>query len=280
MVGVSAGPFVVPLNALLQQKAETGEKGRIQAASNFFSTLAMILASLLLDQLSSRFGLAPDRILLLAGLACFGMTAFLVTRLPEFAQRSVLWMATHTLYRLRTRGSEHVPQRGPALLVCTRSGPTDALLVQAGIQRLVRSVVHQPVYAAPALHWLFRAGKAIPSPPHGLDVEALGLANEALRAGHVVCVFIDAGPGTGEGPGHARGLERLLAHVGAPVIPVALDGPREPLFSLRDGRLAWTWPGPVPCSVTVTFSAPLPPDPGPEQLPTIAVRPTGNPDPG
>ncbi len=45
-VGLSAGLFAVPLNALLQQKAEAGAKGRIQAASNCFSTLGIIAAAL------------------------------------------------------------------------------------------------------------------------------------------------------------------------------------------------------------------------------------------
>ncbi|HXB97500.1 MAG TPA: MFS transporter, partial [bacterium] len=106
-IGFSAGLFVVPLNALLQQKAEAGSKGRIQAAANFFSTLGLILASLVLTVLS-KWGLPTDRIMLLAGLGCFAMTTYLVALLPEFLVRFSLWLATHSVYSIKIKGQEHV----------------------------------------------------------------------------------------------------------------------------------------------------------------------------
>lgn len=79
-VGFSAGLFVVPLNALLQQKAAVEAKGRLQAVGNFYSTLGIIAAALALGWLSGSLGLGADRIILLAGLGSFGMAAYFVRK--------------------------------------------------------------------------------------------------------------------------------------------------------------------------------------------------------
>lgn len=79
-VGFSAGLFVVPLNALLQQRAAVEAKGRLQAVGNFYSTLGIIAAALALGWLSGSLGLGADRIILLAGLGSFCMAFYFMKK--------------------------------------------------------------------------------------------------------------------------------------------------------------------------------------------------------
>jgi acyl-[acyl-carrier-protein]-phospholipid O-acyltransferase / long-chain-fatty-acid--[acyl-carrier-protein] ligase len=96
LLGLCAGLFVVPMNATLQQRAASDAKGRVQAAANVFSTLAMIVAALLVDLGSAGMGLQADTLLLLSGLFCFVVTVGLCLLLPEFVTRCVRWVAAHT----------------------------------------------------------------------------------------------------------------------------------------------------------------------------------------
>ncbi|HEY4706402.1 MAG TPA: MFS transporter, partial [Thermodesulfobacteriota bacterium] len=48
MLGFSGGLFIVPLNALLQQRSAAQEKGRVIATNNFFNTCGILLASAVL----------------------------------------------------------------------------------------------------------------------------------------------------------------------------------------------------------------------------------------
>ena len=257
-VGVSAGLFAVPLMALLQQKADAGSKGRIQAASNFFSTICIISSALALDALARHF--SADKIVLYAGLGCFAMTLYLMILLPEFFVRFSLWLLTHTIYKIRIEGADHVPQKGAALIVCNHMSLADGLLVQACIQRFVRFMVYKPIYEAPGLNWIFRAGHTIPISSKPRDAAAaIAQARAELQAGHTVCIFAEGGiTRTGNLLKFKRGMEKIMDGIeGVPVIPVHLDGLWGSVLSFRGGKFIAKWPERLPYPVTVTFGPAL-----------------------
>ena len=63
-------------------------------------------------------GLTADRIILLFGVVTLVASIYVLSVVPEFLVRFCLWLLTHTLYRIGIEGQQHVPSRGPALLVC------------------------------------------------------------------------------------------------------------------------------------------------------------------
>src|SRR4029078_7219923 len=81
---------------------------------------------------------------------------------PEFLVRFTLWLITHSIYRIRIEGQEHVPSRGPALLVCNHLSPVACAFVGASIQRFVRYLVYKPYYEHWAVSPLLRMLRAIP----------------------------------------------------------------------------------------------------------------------
>jgi acyl-[acyl-carrier-protein]-phospholipid O-acyltransferase/long-chain-fatty-acid--[acyl-carrier-protein] ligase len=261
LLGFAAGLFIVPLNAFLQQRAEAHERGRIIATNNFISMFGVALAAGVFWLLSGRLALPADDIVLLIGLATFAATAYVLYLLPDFLVRFTLWLLAHSLYRIRIAGAEHVPQRGPALLVCNHVSLVDGLLVGACIQRFVRFIVYRRFHDMPGLRWLFRLMKAIPISAENpkLVVAALERARAELRAGHVVCIFAEGAISrTGNMLAFRRGFERIMEGVEAPIIPVHLDRVWGSIFSFRDGRFIWKWPRRLPLPVTVSFGAPLP----------------------
>jgi MFS family permease len=93
MVGVGlCGAFcLVPLNADLQRRARSGERGQIIATSNFLSMAGVLAASLLLWLLWGLARLSPWTILLLCGLAALGCAALMVLRFPGYAMAARIW---------------------------------------------------------------------------------------------------------------------------------------------------------------------------------------------
>jgi acyl-[acyl-carrier-protein]-phospholipid O-acyltransferase/long-chain-fatty-acid--[acyl-carrier-protein] ligase len=205
--------------------------------------------------------LAADRLLLYFGLGTLLGTVYVLRLLPEFLVRLVLWMLTHTLYRIRIVRQQHVPLHGPALLVCNHVSFVDAFLVGACVSRFMRFVMHRSYYTHPALHWLFRLMQAIPiAGGHRQAVHtALAQARQALGEGQVVCIFAEGAiTRTGNLLPFKRGFERIIAGLDVPVIPVHLDRVWGSMFSFKGGRFVWKWPRRLPYPVTVSFGAPLP----------------------
>lgn len=260
-LGFSGGLFIVPLNAFLQQRAGREEKGRLIATSNFLNMGGVLLASGLLWLLHDSFRIQADQIILIFSLLTLAATVYILTILPDFLIRFTLWLLTHTFYRIRIVGQQHVPARGPALLVCNHLSYIDPMLVGACVQRFIRFIAYREFYQTKGLYWLMRRMKAIPIDGRSKrDVlEAIERARDELRQGHVVCIFAEGAISrTGNLLPFKRGFERIMAGLDVPIIPVHLDQVWGSIFSFKDGRIFWKRPRQLPYPVTVSFGQPMP----------------------
>jgi acyl-[acyl-carrier-protein]-phospholipid O-acyltransferase/long-chain-fatty-acid--[acyl-carrier-protein] ligase len=261
LMGFFAGFFAVPLNALLQQRAERDAKGRLIATNNVFNTLGVLIAAGLLWTFLTLLDFSPETNLLVLGLLTFAMAGYVLRLLPDVAARFVLWLLSHTLYRIRVVGRQNIPLTGPALLVSNHVSFVDAILIGASIPRFIRFMLHREYYDNRWLHGFFRLMKAIPvhTTPRGI-VESLRRARREVEAGEIVCIFAEGAISrTGHLLPFKRGLERIVGGSEVPIIPVHLDRVWGSIFSFKDGRFFWKRPSLLPHPVTVSFGAPLPP---------------------
>ena len=261
VVGFAGGWFAVPLNALLQQKPDDDEKGRVLATNNVANTIGILLASAVLYVLGEGLDLSASQILAVAGVGTVLATFYILAILPDFFVRFTLWMLTHTIYRIRIAGADHIPLRGPALLVVNHVSMIDGALVGACIQRFVRFMVYGPYFRRPLVNWLLRRLHAIPVTAGNRRevVEALARARAELEAGHVVCIFAEGAISrTGNLLPFKRGFERIIAGLDVPIVPVYLDRVWGSIFSFKKGRFFWKLPERLPYPVTVTFGASMP----------------------
>ena len=260
LLGFSGGLFVIPLEAFLQQRSGQDERGRVFAANNFLTMGAVLLAALLSWLLVDVLHTPVDRILWMAGLFTLLSTIYVLEVLPEFLVRFGFWMLTHTLYRIRIVGQQHVPFRGPALLVCNHLSLVDGFLVAACVQRFIRFMVYKPYYEHRVFHRVFRLMKAIPvSADRKGIMESIERAREELRRGHVVCIFPEGSISrTGNLLPFKRGMERIVEGLDVPIIPVHLEGVWGSIFSFESGRFVKKLPRGIPYPVTVSFGEPMP----------------------
>jgi acyl-[acyl-carrier-protein]-phospholipid O-acyltransferase / long-chain-fatty-acid--[acyl-carrier-protein] ligase len=258
-LGFFGGLFAVPLNALLQQRSSAEEKGRLMATNNFLNMVGIALSSAALWLCTSRFGWTADRIILVFGIVTLAASVYVLAVVPAFLIRFSLWIATHTIYRIRIVGQENVPFRGPALLVCNHLSHVDGLLVGSCVQRFIRFLVYRPYYEHRAFNWLLTLMKAIPVAAGRDAIRSLDLARQELQDGHVVCIFAEGSISrTGNLLPLKRGFERIVEGLDVPVIPVYLDRVWGSIFSFKGGRFFWKRPLHVPYPVTVAFGRPLP----------------------
>jgi acyl-[acyl-carrier-protein]-phospholipid O-acyltransferase/long-chain-fatty-acid--[acyl-carrier-protein] ligase len=184
-----------------------------------------------------------------------------MARLLRSAVRSFLWVLTHTIYRIRIVGREHVPATGPALVISNHISMIDGALVGASIDRTVRFMVYGPHFRRRGINWLMRQLHAIPVTAGNRRevVRAIEKARAELAAGHVVCIFAEgAVTRTGNLLPFKRGFERIVDGLAVPVIPVYLDRVWGSIFSYKGGRFFWKMPERLPYPVTVVIGKPLP----------------------
>jgi len=261
LVGLAAGLYVVPLNALLQQRSPDGKKGRMIAFSNVM-TFGFVLLAALLGFVSAVAGLGPRQVVLIVALAGAASTVYIVGLMPAVLVRLVLWLTVHGFYRLQSRGEENIPREG-ALLVANHVSWVDALLIAAACDRMIRFLIFRPYYEAKALNWFFRRMHVIPvaaGDAPELKQQSLELAREQIRQGHVVCIFAEGAiTRTGNLLKFKRGFEQIAEGTDAPIVPVLLDGVWGSVFSWESGRLLFKWPRRGASRVRVIFGKPLPP---------------------
>jgi len=181
---------------------------------------------------------------------------------PGLFLRPIVWLLTHTIYRLTVYGRENVPLKGAALLVCNHVSYIDWLLLIAAHRRPIRFVIWAPYVQLWGVRHLLRWARVIPIDGSGgprAILKSLHAASEALKEGDLVCIFAEGGLSRNGFllPFH-RGFEQILKRMPAPIVPVCLDHVWGSIFSYHGDKILWKWPQELPYPVSVAFGAPMP----------------------
>ena len=205
---------------------------------------------------------------------------------PEFTRRIWLPLAhalSRTWFRCETRGIEHLPTTGPALLVANHAGslPLDGMVLQSMVYdelgRLPRMLGADLVFRTPVVGTFARR--------IGTTLACQSDASRLLSGGHLVSVF----PGGVKGVGKAGSQRDMLHRFGrggfvataianrVPIVPVSIVGSEETYPNLFDVPLlaralglphfpvtpTFPWLGPLgavplPSKWLIGFGAPVP----------------------
>ncbi|MSU51372.1 MAG: acyl-[ACP]--phospholipid O-acyltransferase [Opitutus sp.] len=262
LLGFFGGFFIVPVAALLQHRPNKEDRGGVLAAANLLSFVGIFAASGVYYLVTVILHLSPTTVFEITAAVTLAGTIYVIWLLPDALLRFVLWLLTRTLYRVRVLGRENIPEKGGALFVCNHVSFVDALLLIASTDRHVRFMMFTRIYELRYVKPFARILGVIPisseQRPREM-IKALQTASEAIRAGDVVCIFAEGQiTRIGQLLPFGRGLERIMADVDAPIVPVALDGVWGSIFSFEQRRFVWKWPRRIPYPVTISFGAPMP----------------------
>jgi 1-acyl-sn-glycerol-3-phosphate acyltransferase len=240
-IGVFGGFYIVPLFAIVQSRGNPQHLSRIIAANNILNALLMVLSAATAIVLIGVLDLTIPQFFLVLALGNVLVACYIYTLVPEFVIRFMVWMLTHTLYRVKHEGLDHIPDEGPCVLVCNHVSYVDALLLAGAIRRPVRFVMFKPIYDLPVLNYIFRTGKTIPIDSKSRNPDIYARAFERVKAeldaGEVVCIFPEGKlTSDGEVDEFKNGIEKIIAINPVPVIPMALQGLWGSMFSHKDGQ--------------------------------------------
>jgi 1-acyl-sn-glycerol-3-phosphate acyltransferase len=123
------------------------------------------------------------------------------------------------------RGREHLPDRGPVLLVANHASYLDPPVISMATSRQVHFMAREEVMAVPVLGGLLRRCGVFQVRPGTADRAAIRRAMALLSEGRVVCIFPE---GTRSDDGDLQsaqpGAALIASRSGAPLVPVAIHG--------------------------------------------------------
>lgn len=246
-MGLFGGLFIVPLYALIQQRTVPEKRARIIAALNVMNALFMVASALLGVLVLGVMGLSIPEFFLVLAIMNLVVVSYVYQQVPEFALRFIIWILSHTIYRVRHDGLQHIPQEGPAVLVCNHVSYMDAMVIAGAVRRPVRFVMDDGIFRSKLLGWLFRLAQTIPIAPWRKRPEVYAAAFEAiareLEDGQVVCIFPEGKlTKDGEIDTFREGIEQIVSRTPVPVVPMALQGFWGSFFSHHNGMAGAKWP--------------------------------------
>jgi 1-acyl-sn-glycerol-3-phosphate acyltransferase len=263
LIGMFGGFFIVPLYALIQIRSEPSHRSRVIAGNNILNAAFVVIAAVTAISFLSA-GLSIAQIFLVTAVLNAVVAIYIFTLVPEFLMRFLVWILIHSVYRLQKSGLEHIPDDGPAVLVCNHVSFVDALVIAAACPRPIRFVMDHNIFRIPLLNFVFRTGKAIPIAPARTDPQLLEKAYDevarALEAGDLVGLFPEGRiTDSGEMFPFRQGIERIVERTPVPVIPMALTGLWGSFFSRKAGA-AMTRPSQLTpfAKIGLSVAAPVP----------------------
>ena len=263
LIGAFGGFYIVPLYALVQTRSDKDRLSRVIAANNILNALFMVLAAAFGAGLLAAGATIPQ-LFFAAAILNAAVALYIYLLVPEFLMRFLAWMLIHSVYRLRKRGLEHIPEQGAAVLACNHVSLVDAVVILAASPRPIRFLMDHRIFQVPVLSFVFRTGKAIPIAPAKEDPALLEAAYaevaRALRDGDLVGIFPEGAlTGTGELNPFKSGIARIVEATPVPVVPMALRGLWGSMFSRKDGPALKKLPRKLFSLIELNVGAPIAP---------------------
>lgn len=240
-LGVFGGFYIVPLYALIQSRSAEHERARVIAANNILNALFMVVSAIVAIVLLSVLKLSIPHLFLVVSLLNIAINLYIFSIVPEFTARFLIWLLSHSMYRVSHRGLGNIPEEGAALLVCNHVSFVDALLLAGAIRRPIRFVMYYKIYNLPVLNFVFRTVGAVPIAGRGEDLAVYEAAFARIAAylagGELVCIFPEGKlTGDGEVDAFKGGVNTILKANPVPVVPLALQGLWGSFFSRAPGK--------------------------------------------
>ncbi|WP_440879174.1 MFS transporter [Vibrio natriegens] len=275
MIGASGGLFIVPLYALMQHRAKETERAQVIAGLNIFNSFFMVGSAVLGIVCLSVIEMTIPQLFALLAVLNLLVTVYLFMQVPIFVVRFVVWMLTHTIYRVKHKNLHHLPESGGALIVCNHVSYMDALLLSAVCPRLIRFVMEEDYANLTPIRGFLRRTGVIPISASNRNSirRAFNDVEQALAEGDIVCIFPEGKlTSDGEIQEFMRGIDIILRRSPVPVIPVALKGLWGSYFSRCKGRACKGLPTRFWSKLEIEAGSPVQPNDATAQLMFEKVR--------
>lgn len=270
--GFFAGWFIIPLKGFLQRSASPQLRGGLLGTLNFFQYGSIFVSSSAFYYLFTEvLGLSAPQIFLVLGVILIVVSAVIFSYLRKIALRALIYLFLNTVYKIRIRGLENIPQTGGCLIVSNHVSFADGMLLAAVVERPIFPIIYDEIYESPFIRPIVDLIEPIPindrMKPREL-IETLKVATEKIRNGQIVIIFAEGQISrVGFQLEFRKGIERIMRDVKEPIIPLAIDGLRHQFLGINSARRMETVPKRFRAPISLSFGAPLSP-----QTPTHQIH--------
>lgn len=263
LIGVFGGLYIVPLYAMVQSRTDESKRAQIIAANNILNALFMVASAIFAIICLSVLELSIPQLFAILAIINAIVAIYIYHQVPEFTLRLMIWLLSHSLYRVKSSGQQFIPATGGVLLAANHVSYVDALILAGVSRRPIRFVMDKRISDMPLLKYFFKHARVIPICPPRYNRAtydtAFELIHQALQNDEVVCIFPEGRlTPDGELSPFKKGIERILASDPVPVIPVALKGLWGSFFSHKGGHALTKWPSRFWSKVEVEILEPMP----------------------
>jgi len=182
------------------------------------------------------------------------LNASLLTRICQTACRIFLRLIYRVYFRFSVSGLEHVPARGPLIIVSNHSSHLDFGALIVALKKL-KNTIHPMAARDYFFNTPFRCWAShvflnvLPFDRQSYFGESITFALGVLRHGHSVIYFPEGSRTSGVIQSFKHGIGLLAVESGVPVLPAYISGTYQ---SLPKGKIF-----PLPYRVHVRFGAPV-----------------------
>jgi len=236
LIAVFGGIYIVPLYAIIQDRAEPSKRSRMIASTNIINALFMTVSAVGSAALLSR-GFTIPEVFLMTGILNAFVALYICKLLPEELIRSITRTIFRLFHRVEVRGLDNYLSAGKkAVVVANHTSFLDGALLGAFLPGKMTFAINSHI----ADKWWVRPAYAFinlmpldPSNPMAVK----SMISEVKKNRRVVIFPEGRITVTGslmkiyDGPG-------TIAHLsGAPIIPVKIEGAQFSVFSRLKGKL-------------------------------------------
>ncbi len=188
-------------------------RARVIAANNILNVLLIVVGAGFAIAWLHFLQLDIPSLFAMLAIVNAGVAIFIFHQSPEFSMRFLVWLLSHTMYRVRHEGLEAIPERGAAVIVCNHVSYVDAMLLAGAVRRPIRFVIYKDIHDIPILNFVFRTSRTIPIAAQrtdpGIYQAAFAAIREGLAAGDLLGIFSEGKLTTdGEVDRFRRGIGR------------------------------------------------------------------------
>ena len=240
LLSMSGGLYMVPLNAILQQRSDPEHRARNIAANNIMNSLFMVLSAVITVGLF-KLGLSIPQVGLVLAVGTAAVAIYITRLLPGALAKGLVAWLLDLFFRVEVKGIEHYKEAGDkVLIVANHTSFLDAALLSAFLPDKLTFAINTQIAKNRIVRFFTQLAEIYPVDPG--NPYATRALIECVNSLKKTVIFPEGRiTVTGalmkiyEGPG------MIADKSGAMVLPVRIDGAQYSHFSHLKGKVRRRW---------------------------------------
>ncbi len=236
LLAIAGGIYVVPLNAIVQERSDEEHRSRNIAAVNIINSLFMVISALGTAAMLTA-GFSVPEVFLSVAIVNAGVAFYITRLLPGALARSLVSWLLEILYRVEVEGLKHYKEAGDkVLIVANHQSYLDPLLIAAYIPDNLTFAVNTYVARNRLVKFFLSMAKTFAlDPANPLSTREL---IASIREREKVVLFPEGRiTVTGSLMKVYEGAGMIADRSGATILPVRIDGAQHSPFSHLKGKV-------------------------------------------